>query len=217
MRKAQISVAIIAVLTVLGFSYLVVNSGVLAERLDVKTIKLESTEAKLKDVNLQVDQLKTQSSKDKEAQKQYQQQLEQKEREKQELEAKLQAKAEAKAKLDLAAANTAKTLSGTQTASAAAPARAVTGTKTEWMAAAGIPQAHWSLVDAIVSRESGWNPNAVNASSGACGLGQQLPCGKWAGAWNDPVAALVAMTGYVNGRYGGWAQANAFWNQNHWY
>jgi hypothetical protein len=93
----------------------------------------------------------------------------------------------------------------------------VSGNKADWMRAAGIPEAHWAYVDAIVTRESGWNPNAVNRSSGACGLGQQLPCGKWAGAWNDPVAALRAMTGYVNARYGGWAGAVAFWNRNHWY
>ncbi len=98
-----------------------------------------------------------------------------------------------------------------------APVAVISGNKQTWLAESGIPEAHWGYVDAIVSRESGWNPNAVNKSSGACGLGQQLPCGKWAGAWNDPVAALKAMTGYVNGRYGGWAGANAFWNQNHWY
>lgn len=91
------------------------------------------------------------------------------------------------------------------------------GSKEAWMAAAGIPQNLWGYVDSIVSRESGWNPNAVNRSSGACGLGQQLPCGKWAGAWNDPVAALIAMTGYVNARYGGWAGAVGFWNSHGWY
>ncbi len=98
-----------------------------------------------------------------------------------------------------------------------APAAQISGDKHSWLAASGIPEAHWGHVDAIVTRESGWNPNAVNASSGACGLGQQLPCGKWAGAWNDPVAALRAMNGYVNGRYGGWPQAVAFWNSNGWY
>lgn len=99
----------------------------------------------------------------------------------------------------------------------AVKAAPVSGSKADWMRAAGIPEAHWGYVDSIVSRESGWNPNAVNKSSGACGLGQQLPCGKWAGAWNDPVAALKAMTGYVNARYGGWAGAVSFWNANHWY
>jgi len=98
-----------------------------------------------------------------------------------------------------------------------AQAASVSGTKADWMRAAGIPEAEWGYVDSIVTRESGWNPNAVNKSSGACGLGQQLPCGKWAGAWNDPVAALKAMSGYVKARYGGWAGAVAFWNANRWY
>lgn len=98
-----------------------------------------------------------------------------------------------------------------------APAAQISGDKHSWLAASGIPQAHWGYVDSIVSRESSWNPNAVNKSSGACGLGQQLPCGKWPGAWNDPVAALRAMNSYVVGRYGGWPQAVAFWNSNGWY
>lgn len=99
----------------------------------------------------------------------------------------------------------------------AAPAANISGSKQDWLAASGIPSHEWAYVDSIVTRESGWNPNAVNKSSGACGLGQQLPCGKWAGAWNDPVAALQAMNGYVHGRYGGWAGAVAFWQANHWY
>lgn len=92
-----------------------------------------------------------------------------------------------------------------------------TGGHEDWMRAAGIPESEWPYVDWLVSRESGWNPNAVNRSSGACGLGQQLPCGKWPGAWNDPVAALTAMTSYVSARYGGWAQAVAFWQAHNWY
>ncbi len=97
------------------------------------------------------------------------------------------------------------------------PAPVIAGNKQDWLRASGIPESSWGYVDSIVSRESGWNPNAVNPSSGACGLGQQLPCGKWAGAWNDPVAALIAMNGYVSARYGGWAGAINFWNSHHWY
>jgi len=91
-----------------------------------------------------------------------------------------------------------------------------TGNKQEWLRASGIPEASWWAVDYIVIRESGWNPNAVNSNGGACGLGQQLPCGKWAGAWNDPVAALKAMNIYVN-KYGGWAGAVSFWKTHSWY
>lgn len=195
--------------------YLVVHSGVTTERLNVKTMKLESTENKLKDVNLQVEQLKTQSSKDKEKQEQYKKQLEQKEKEKKELEAKLQAKLDAKAKLAAAATQAEHKL--TATANASAASAPVTGSKADWMRAAGISPSDYTYVDYIVTKESGWNPNAVNPSSGACGLGQQLPCGKWAGAWNDPVAALVAMKGYAVARYGSWSGAYNFWISNNWW
>jgi uncharacterized protein YabE (DUF348 family) len=91
------------------------------------------------------------------------------------------------------------------------------GTKSEWMAAAGIPESLWGYVDAIVSRESGWNPNATNKSSGACGLAQALPCSKVPGNPYDPVDSLRWMNGYVTGRYGGWEGAYNFWQANHWY
>lgn len=47
--------------------------------------------------------------------------------------------------------------------------------------------------------------------------GQQLPCGKWSGAWNDPVSALKNMHQYVLGRYGSWANAVAHSNSVGWY
>ena len=93
----------------------------------------------------------------------------------------------------------------------------VTGDKQSWLNASGISSEYWAYVDYIVTKESGWNPNAVNPSSGACGLGQQLPCGKWSGVWNDPIAALQDMNTYVNQRYGGWVGAHKFWIANNWY
>ena len=91
------------------------------------------------------------------------------------------------------------------------------GTKTEWLAASNIPQDHWGYADFMVQKESGWNPNAVNRSSGACGLAQALPCSKVGANPYDPVVSLNWMNGYVNGRYGGWPQAYAFWQKNKWY
>ena len=96
------------------------------------------------------------------------------------------------------------------------PAREITGSKADWMAAAGIPESEWGYVDFIVSRESGWNPNALNSSSGACGLVQALPCSKIGPNWNDPVVALQWGNSYVS-RYGSWAGAVSFWNSHGWY
>ncbi|WP_344819968.1 transglycosylase SLT domain-containing protein [Microbacterium soli] len=105
------------------------------------------------------------------------------------------------------------------TASASAPRPKYTGggSKEEWMSAAGIAQGDWAYVDYIVSRESGWNPNATNSSSGACGLVQALPCSKVPGNGYNPVDNLRWGSGYATGRYGGWAGAYAFWTRNHWW
>lgn len=92
------------------------------------------------------------------------------------------------------------------------------GSPAEWMAAAGIPESDWGYVDYVVSHESGWNPNATNSSSGACGLVQALPCSKVPGGNGyDPVANLIWANGYAIGRYGSWAGAYAFWISNNWW
>lgn len=91
------------------------------------------------------------------------------------------------------------------------------GTKEEWMRAAGISESDWGYVDKLIARESSWNPNAVNSSSGACGLVQALPCSKIPGVWSNPVDALKWGDSYVKGRYGSWANALAHSDSKGWY
>lgn len=90
------------------------------------------------------------------------------------------------------------------------------GSHEDWMRMAGISSDDFGYVNFLVSRESGWNPNSVNKSSGACGLPQALPCSKLGSNWNDPIHALQWMSSYVN-RYGGWKGAYDFWQSHHWY
>lgn len=92
-----------------------------------------------------------------------------------------------------------------------------TGSHADWMSQAGIAESDWSAAEILVQRESGWNPSAVNASSGACGLTQALPCSKLGGSWNDPIVALQWGDQYVKERYGGWQQALAHSYANGWY
>lgn len=99
----------------------------------------------------------------------------------------------------------------------ASTSHSVSGNKATWLRSSGIPESQWWAVDSIVSRESGWRPQAINASSGACGLAQALPCSKLPCALTDPVCHLKWQHGYVKARYGGYPQAVAFWNANHWY
>lgn len=88
----------------------------------------------------------------------------------------------------------------------------------QWKADAGIARADWGYVDYIVQRESGWNPNAVNPSSGACGLVQIMPLHTEAyRTCKDPVANLRWADNYAKGRYGSWSGAYNFWLSNHWW
>lgn len=76
-------------------------------------------------------------------------------------------------------------------------------------------EGHWASFDFIISKESGWNPNAVNKSSGACGLGQALPCSKMGGM--DVDNQINWVIGYISDRYGTPNNAKAFWLAHRWY
>lgn len=88
-----------------------------------------------------------------------------------------------------------------------------TGSCRDWIIAAGVTDIESAYT--IIMRESGCNPNAINKSSGACGIPQALPCSKL--GTSDPIEQIKWMQNYVNNRYGGWAGALSFWNQHHWY
>lgn len=96
----------------------------------------------------------------------------------------------------------------------------ISGSKLDWMRAAGIPASQFPYVDLIIGRESGWRPNAVSANR-CIGLGQRCnpqilinACPSWQ---TDPVCQLEHFSEYANGRYGSWQEANAFWQANHWW
>lgn len=91
------------------------------------------------------------------------------------------------------------------------------GNKDQWLAASGIPRDQWGYADWLVKKESGWNPNAVNRSSGACGLAQALPCSKVGADPYNPVVSLKWMHGYVLRRYGSWEAAVAHSKAKGWY
>ncbi|RAJ44858.1 transglycosylase-like protein with SLT domain [Kitasatospora sp. SolWspMP-SS2h] len=73
----------------------------------------------------------------------------------------------------------------------------------------------------IVTRESGWNYTASNASSGAYGLVQALPGSKMASAGADwrtnPATQIKWGLNYMNSRYGSPCGAWSFWQSHHWY
>ncbi|MGW3153661.1 aggregation-promoting factor C-terminal-like domain-containing protein [Streptomyces sp. NPDC001089] len=81
--------------------------------------------------------------------------------------------------------------------------------------------AQYQCLTNVVSRESGWNHRAVNASSGAYGLFQALPGAKMASAGSDwrtnPLTQMRWGLSYIHARYGTPCGAWYFWTKNGWY
>lgn len=69
----------------------------------------------------------------------------------------------------------------------------------------------------IYLKESGNNPASVNKSSGACGLGQALPCSKMPCSLSDYACQDAFFTKYMQSRYGTWENAKAFWLSHSWW
>ncbi|MCT7768183.1 MAG: phage tail tape measure protein [Lactobacillus crispatus] len=96
-----------------------------------------------------------------------------------------------------------------------------TGDHAHWMKQAHIPEKDWAGINYIVSHESGWNPRAVNPSSGTYGLGQMqsynLHYYTKHGGKSNPIAQLMGIMDYIHDRYGSIAKAVSFWQANHAY
>ncbi len=95
------------------------------------------------------------------------------------------------------------------------PVVKASGTCEEWIAQAGITD----KVNAreLIRRESQCKPHAVNPSSGACGVAQELPCGKSGCKRGDGACQVKWMSDYVKSRYGSFANAIAHHNLKDWY
>ena len=81
----------------------------------------------------------------------------------------------------------------------------------------GFSSDQFGCLDSLWMRESGWNPSAQNASSGAYGIPQSLPGSKMASAGSDwmtnPATQIEWGLGYIRDRYGSpcgaWAHSEA--------
>jgi len=77
-------------------------------------------------------------------------------------------------------------------------------------ASRGWTDTEWQALDQLWHKESGWNPNAYNASSGACGIPQAVPCTKIPNPEDVHSQLDWGMT-YIQSRYGTPSKALAFW------
>ena len=80
---------------------------------------------------------------------------------------------------------------------------------------------HREALTGLIDRESGWNYQACNSSSGAYGLFQSLPASKMASHGADyltnPVTQIAWGLDYILERYGNPTNANAFQSSHNWY
>lgn len=181
------------------------------EKIKLHEIELKSRETKLQELNIKYDQVLEQKT-NTEAEKQEQlKKIQELENERQRLERELQAK------LDRNKAEQEKIAVASKRASGVGSVSAATGSHSDWMSAAGIPESQHAAAERLIHRESSWNVNAYNASSGSCSLVQALPCSKIPGNWRDPVTALRWGHGYVTARYGTWQVALNHSIQYNWY
>jgi hypothetical protein len=85
-------------------------------------------------------------------------------------------------------------------------------------------EGQWGDFKSLVQKESSWEVGNINPSSGACGLGQALPCSKPGNGLGDPVAEVNWVINYIKNRYNTPSEALYFWmikapqiNGNNWY
>ena len=79
----------------------------------------------------------------------------------------------------------------------------------------------FSCFNDVIIRESGWDVDATNPSSGAYGIPQALPGSKMASAGSDwrtnPATQIIWAVGYMDDRYGSPCSAWSFKSANGWY
>lgn len=206
-RKLLIVIPVLLAFVALGVNDITKQRQVnqnLDIQLNQREIRLNNLQQKMLELNKELDLHKGQTE-------QNQEKIKELETEKQRLEAELQAKLERKEQERLAHAKLQQaTVRATGTAVASA-----SGNCASWIAGAGISDTANAIE--LIRRESNCNPNAVNPSSGACGVAQELPCGKSGCSLGDGACQVRWMSSYVHSRYGSWAAAVAWHDRNNWY
>jgi len=82
-------------------------------------------------------------------------------------------------------------------------------------------ESHWPAFEQLIQNESGWTAGNINKSSGACGLGQALPCSKYiqGAELGDAINEANWAMDYILIRYKTPKNAYNFWlsKHPHWY
>lgn len=165
-----------------------------AQQLEVKKLEIKSKQAELIKLNSKYDEAIDQKAKTEQEKIEQLKKIEQLEAEKKRIEAELQVKREKQEAERQRIAQATKQVTGSTAYAASGDAKAF-----------------------IYMKESGNNPGAINKSSGACGLGQALPCSKMPCSLSDYACQDQFFTSYMQSRYGTWENAVDFWNTHRWW
>ncbi len=204
MKKAIYTALVFGLL--IGTMLIARHIKTLNNQIEFKQIQLKDNSTQLKLLDSKYDQLNKELDRTGSDKAKVEQQLKDLQIERDKLQADLQAKKEQKAK-DLAV----KAQQAAQATVAPQKAYAASGNCQSWMAQAGVPNSYAS--NELIRRESNCNPYALNKSSGACGIPQNINgCTTY-----DPVEQLKWMQSYITRRYSTWENAVAFHNANNWY
>lgn len=201
-------------LLIVASSALIISFGCLAAIDNYKAIRadqdrIDHLELQREQLHNQTEELHQKSQDLKKVNEDTKKQLEQQKQREEELKKEIEALKVAKAERARLAAATA------PRRASAAPQPSFGGNCDQWIAAAGISDV--SSARELIRRESGCDPYVKNKSSGACGVAQELPCGKSGCSLGDGACQVKWMNSYVIGRYGSWSGAIAFHNANNWY
>lgn len=212
--KPLIVVAVVA-FAVAGIHNIVTTK----ERVQLQEVQLKSKTSDLKELQLQYDSLNikldTADRENEEQIKQLETEKQQLEQRQKELEQQVSAKREAER---LAAEKVQRTAQLSATASAVGS----TPDCEAWFAAAGITGSELTYARILMRKENaGCDPQLYNrGGSDACGVAQELPCGK-SGCGMPPNAdgacQVAWQVRYVKARYGSYANAVSFHQANNWY
>jgi uncharacterized protein (DUF3084 family) len=233
MSVKRISIALLATVIITGFGTVAIKDAARTkDNLKFQDVEIRTRQTELEEWNEKYDQLNKnldtateQKGQNQEEVKRLQTEKEELEKQKKDLEAQLQAKIENKRKLAEASSRVANAVTATQPTYASAQ-----GSCSSWMSQAGISN---PTAVVLIGRESGCKSNAVNPSSYACGIAQELLepnqraeqiasvnagyCPKSKCSLQDPVCQLKWMQSYVYGRYGTWENAKAHHDRKNWY
>ena len=193
--KAKLSIPLVSIL-LLSFIWLgVANIRHSNNKLQMQKIELKSSEAKLKQLNIQYENVLNSKAQTEQEKQQQLEKIKQLEQEKNNLSSQLQAKLTKQQNKIAEASNKAIGIS-----TVSAQANCNTGNPYK---------------DYIYMKESGCNPSSVN-SIGCRGIGQacpgtKLPCGA------DFNCQDKYFEQYAISRYGSWENAYRFWLNNHWW